>query len=146
MTDADVQRITRWSDGYKPIAADMLVVSEALAQERLDDARVALDRLPPRLDSADALVRSLETADLRATMDDYMAITRKTIVAFDRLLDHLTSEPRDTSERVKRLEALRSANEELFKADSKIADRIFDHASEEQQKTLERVIPKAAFA
>ena len=44
------------------------------------------------------------------------------------------------------LDELRQANDELFKADSKIRERVFNHATEAQEKRLEEAIPKPAYA
>ncbi len=73
-----------------------------------------------------------------------MRITRRTIKAFDALHAHLGSNPDDQRERIRMLNELRDANDELFNADSKIRDRVFDHANEAQEKRLDPAIPLPA--
>ena len=41
---------------------------------------------------------------------------------------------------------LRDANQELFDADSKVRERIFDHATDAQEQRLQDAIPKPAYA
>jgi hypothetical protein len=141
MTDAEVDTVTRWSAAYKPVAADMLATSDALAKRQLDAAQGALDRLPPKLDAADAQVDALRTTDLKQGLADYMRITRRTITAFGAFLEHLRTDPGDRRARLRVQQELRDANQELFSADSRIRDRIFDHANEAQEKRLDPVIP-----
>lgn len=144
MTDADVDTITRWSAAYKPIATDMLAASEALDKDQAEAAQTALDGLAPKLDAADAQVRALQTADLKATLADYMRITRRTVTAFAAYVTHLRTNPEDRRERLRVQQELRDANAELFSADSKIRDRVFDHADEAQEKRLDPAIPYPA--
>lgn len=146
MTDRDVSTVTRWSQAYRPIAADMLATSDAIAKQRLDAAGDALTRVKPKLDAADAQVRALQTPEVRETLADYMRITRRTIVAFDAYLKHLRENPGDRRVRLRVQNELRDANQELFSADSKIRDRVFKHADEEQEKRLDQAIPKPALA
>lgn len=144
MTDADVTTITRWAAAYKPVAADLLAASDAVNENQPDAAQGALARVPAKLDAADAQVKALQTAPLRATLADYMRITRRTVTAFDAFVAHLRTNPRDRRERLRVQQELRDANDELFSADSKIRDRVFDHANEAQERRLDPVIPLPA--
>jgi hypothetical protein len=146
MTDRDVDTLTRWSAAYKPVAADMLTVSEALQNERLDAADTALARVKPKLGAAEAQVRALQTAQVRATLTDYMRITRRTLAAFSEFVAHLRRDPGNRRERIRVQTELRDANQELFDADSKIRERIFDHADDAQERRLDQAIPRPAFA
>ncbi|MBE2317516.1 hypothetical protein DVA67_016150 [Solirubrobacter sp. CPCC 204708] len=146
MPDRDVDTLTRWSAAYKPVAADMLATSEALADDQLDAAGTALTRVKPKLGAAEAQVRALQSPAVRETLTDYMRITRRTITAFDAFLAHLRTNPDDRRARIRVQSELRDANQELFDADSKIRDRIFDHADEAQEQRLDQVIPLPAVA
>lgn len=141
MTDADVATITRWAAAYKPIAADMVAASDALAKDQLPAAQTALDRLPAKVDAAERQVRALQTADLRATLADYMRITRRTVTAFNAFVAQLRDAPDDRSAVLRKQGELKDANDELFAADSKIRDRVFDHADADQEKALDPAIP-----
>jgi hypothetical protein len=141
MTDAEVGAVTSWAAAYKPIAADMLAASDALDKDQLDAAQTALDRLPPKLDAAETHVRALRTADLRAALADYMRITRRTVTAFDAFVAQLRTKPDDRTTVLRKQAELRDANDELFAADSKIRDRVFDHANEAQERRLDPAIP-----
>ena len=146
MTDRDVDTITRWSTAYKPVAADMLIMSEALAKNQIEPAAEALARVGPKFEVADAQARALQTPELRETLSDYMRITRRTITAFDDFVAHLKTNPKDRRARIRVMNELRDANQELFSADSKIRERVFDHATDAQERRLEEAIPKPAYA
>jgi hypothetical protein len=146
MTDRDVETVTAWSAAYKPIAADMLATSDALAKQQLDAAGRALARVKPKLDAADARVRALQTPAVRETLGDYMRITRRTITAFDAFVEHLRTDPGDRRQRLRVQDELRDANQELFNADSKVRERIFDHADDAQERRLDQAIPRPALA
>lgn len=146
MTDRDVDTITRWSTAYKPVAADMLIMSEALAKNQIEPAAEALARVEPKFEAADAQARALQTPQLRETLSDYMRITRRTITAFDDFVAHLKTNPKDRRARIRVMNELRDANQELFSADSKIRERVFDHATDAQERRLEEAIPKPAYA
>ncbi len=141
MTDAEVGTVTRWAAAYKPVAADMVAAAEALDKDQLAAAQTALDRVPPKLAAAEREVRALQTADLRATLADYMRITRRTITAFDAFVAQLRNKPDDRTAVLRKQTELRDANDELFSADSKIRDRVFDHANADQEKALDPAIP-----
>jgi len=141
MTDADVGTVTRWAAAYKPIAADMVAASDALTKDQPDAAQAALDRLPPKVAAAETEVRALQTADLRATLADYMRITRRTLTAFRAFAAQLRDDPEDRTAVLRTQGELKDANDELFSADSKIRDRVFDHANAEQEKALDPAIP-----
>ena len=146
MTNRDVDTIRDWAQTYKPVAKDMLATSEALTKNQLEPATVALGRVKPGLDAAERRARTLETPPVRETLTDYMRITRRTVTAFDAFVAHLRTNPKDRRERIRVLDELRQANHELFKADSKIRERVFNHATEAQEKRLEEAIPKPAYA
>ena len=146
MTNRDVDTIRDWAQTYKPVAKDMLATSEALTKNQLEPATVALGRVKPGLDAAERRARSLETPPVRETLTDYMRVTRRTVTAFDDFLVHLRTNPTDRRERIRVLDELRQANHELFKADSKIRERVFDHATDAQEQRLEQAIPKPAYS
>jgi len=146
MADRDVDSVIRWSAAYKPVAEDMLATSDALRENRLDAAGTALARVKPKLGTAEAHVRALQTPEVRDTLADYMRITRRTIAAFEAFLAHLRRDPGNRRERIRVQTELRDANQELFGADSKIRERIFDHADDAQEQRLEQAIPRPAFA
>ena len=83
---------------------------------------------------------------MRETLTDYMRITRRTVTAFDAFVAHLRTNPKDRRERIRVLDELRQANHELFKADSKIRERVFDHATDAQEQRLDQAIPKPAYS
>jgi hypothetical protein len=145
MTDRDVETVTRWSTAYKPVATEMLATSEALTHERLTAASAALVSVKPKLEAAERQVRALQTPEVRDTLADYMRITRRTIAAFDAFVEHLRANPDDRRARIRVQNELRDANQELFGADSKIRERIFDHATDVQEQRLENAIPKPAY-
>jgi hypothetical protein len=146
MTDRDVETVTRWSAAYKPVAADMLKTADALAKAQADAAGTALTAAKPKLAAAEAHVRALQSPEVRETLTDYMRITRRTITAFDDFLAHLRTNPADRRTRIRVQNELRDANQELFDADSKVRERIFDHATDAQERRLEQAIPKPAYA
>ncbi len=146
MTNRDVDTIRDWAQTYRPVAKDMLATSEALTDEptrtgdrgaRPREAEARCGRAPCA-HAGDAAVRE--------TLTDYMRITRRTVTAFDDFVVHLRTNPKDRRERIRVLDELRQANDELFKADSKIRERVFDHATEAQEQRLEQAIPKPAYA
>jgi len=146
MTDRDVDTIREWAQIYRPVAKDMLATSEALTDNQLEPAIAALGRLKPKLDAAERRARTLQTPAVRETLTDYMRITRRTVTAFDAFVAHLRTNPKDRRERIRVLDELRQANHELFKADSKIRERVFDHATDAQEQRLEQAIPKPAYS
>ena len=146
MTDRDVDTIRDWAQIYRPVATDMLATSEALTDNQLEPAIAALGRLKPKLDAAERRARTLQTPAVRETLTDYMRITRRTVTAFDAFVVHLRTNPKDRRERIRVLDELRQANHELFKADSKIRERVFDHATDAQEQRLDQAIPKPAYS
>ena len=146
MTDRDVDTIRDWAQIYRPVAKDMLATSEALTDNQLEPAIAALGRLKPKLDAAERRARTLQTPAVRETLTDYMRITRRTVTAFDAFVAHLRTNPKDRRERIRVLDELRQANHELFKADSKIRERVFDHATDAQEQRLDQAIPKPAYS
>ena len=124
----------------------MLATSEALAKQPARPAAQRRSAASSRSSMPPTPRARAGDAALRETLADYMRITRRTITAFDDFVAHLRTDPHDRRARSGVLDELRQANEELFKADSKIRERIFDHATEEQEQRLEEAIPKPAYA
>ena len=147
MTDRDVDTIRA---GHRPTGRSRRTCSRRArrsTKNQLEPAAAALGRVKPKLDAAERRARALETPPTCARRSRTTCGSRAApITAFDDFVAHLRTNPQDRRARIRVLDELREANEELFNADSKIRERVFDHATEAQEQRLEEAIPKPAYA
>jgi hypothetical protein len=140
MSDADVRAFAGFSTAYRPVAADMAKVGQAVSKDQTADARAGIEALKPELAATDVKVEAVGNRTVRLLLEDYMRITRRAIAAVDRLVRQLEAQPKQVPSR-DLLADVQSTSATLKEADQNLVGRILDQAASDGQKAaIERAI------
>ncbi len=86
LSSADFQHLHRFSVAYGQVTDDLIPVSQALVDRKLDVARTGIDKLKPELATAVAEARAVQQPSTHKALADVTRATQRTADTLEKLL------------------------------------------------------------
>jgi hypothetical protein len=86
LSSADLQHLHRFSVAYEQVANDLVPISDALVDHKLDVARTGMAKLKPELATTVAEARAVQHPATHQALDDVTRATQRTAGSLEKLL------------------------------------------------------------
>src|SRR4051794_23267826 len=86
LSSADLQHLHRFSVAYEQVANDLVPISDALVDHKLDVARTGMAKLKPELATTVAEARAVQHPATHQALDDVPRATQRTAGSLEKLL------------------------------------------------------------